>query len=157
MEIMKICLSLLLEQDLDMYSAELDIRAHARTTNLSEELGQIGYIFSDKTGTLTSNVMVFRKCSIVGNIYTDDSADDLTTENDITVKRPFECAALRQVCILAELQCELTGTQALAEDPHGHEAHFIKIIAACQTVIPEVGPDDGEIVYQVLASSHRIP
>lgn len=41
----------------------------ARSWNLSDDLGQIEYIFSDKTGTLTQNVMVFRKCSIGGKAY----------------------------------------------------------------------------------------
>lgn len=44
-------------------------RAIARTSELNEELGQIEYIFSDKTGTLTCNVMEFRKCSIGGTSY----------------------------------------------------------------------------------------
>ena len=39
--------------DLEMYDAETDTPALARTSNLNEELGQIQYIFSDKTGTLT--------------------------------------------------------------------------------------------------------
>lgn len=52
-----------------MYDEESDTPAMARTSNLNEELGQIKYIFSDKTGTLTRNVMIFRKCSIGGVKY----------------------------------------------------------------------------------------
>ncbi|KAF9532881.1 phospholipid-translocating ATPase [Crepidotus variabilis] len=44
----------------------------ARSWNLSDDLGQIEYIFSDKTGTLTQNSMVFRKCSIGGKAYHGD-------------------------------------------------------------------------------------
>jgi phospholipid-transporting ATPase len=55
--------------DLSMYHAETDTPALTRTTNLNEELGQIQYILSDKTGTLTQNVMEFRKCYIFGTSY----------------------------------------------------------------------------------------
>ena len=61
--------SLWINWDIKMYYDRADIPAKARTTTLNEELGQIEYIFSDKTGTLTQNIMTFNKCSINGDLY----------------------------------------------------------------------------------------
>lgn len=58
-----------INMDLDMYYKESDTPAMARTSNLNEELGMVKYVFSDKTGTLTRNIMEFKKCSIAEVIY----------------------------------------------------------------------------------------
>ncbi|KNC78142.1 hypothetical protein SARC_09412, partial [Sphaeroforma arctica JP610] len=68
-EIIRLGQSWLIDWDLKMYHAPSDTPAHARTTTLTEELGQIAYVFSDKTGTLTQNIMGFMKCSINGKKY----------------------------------------------------------------------------------------
>jgi phospholipid-translocating ATPase len=52
-----------------MYYQAFDAPCIPKTWNISDDLGQIEYIFSDKTGTLTQNVMEFQKCSINGVIY----------------------------------------------------------------------------------------
>lgn len=68
-EIIRFFHSLLINWDEKMYDPNSDTPAKARTTTLNEELGQIEYIFTDKTGTLTQNIMTFNKCSINGALY----------------------------------------------------------------------------------------
>ncbi len=50
-------------------SQKADLRAKANTSDLNEELGQVEYMFTDKTGTLTENDMQFRQCSVGGVKY----------------------------------------------------------------------------------------
>jgi len=58
--------------DDEIYYAVNKRRTAAKSWNLSDDLGQIEYIFSDKTGTLTQNVMQFRQCTIGGKVYKGD-------------------------------------------------------------------------------------
>lgn len=68
-EIIRLIQSWLIDWDIQMYYPENNTPANARSTTLTEELGQIQYIFSDKTGTLTRNIMTFNKCTIAGVSY----------------------------------------------------------------------------------------
>ncbi|KAL0110201.1 hypothetical protein PUN28_013685 [Cardiocondyla obscurior] len=61
--------------DLDMYDKANDQPALANSSDLNEDLGQVEYLFSDKTGTLTENLMLFRRCSINGNVYMEKDCD----------------------------------------------------------------------------------
>ena len=49
----------------------------ARNSTIPEELGRISYIFSDKTGTLTKNEMVFKKIAMETEQFGEDDFEDL--------------------------------------------------------------------------------
>ncbi|TDZ39279.1 putative phospholipid-transporting ATPase DNF3 [Colletotrichum spinosum] len=69
LEIVKVGQLLMLNSDIEMYHAETDTPARCNTNTILENLGQVGYVFTDKTGTLTENVMKFRKLSIAGTAW----------------------------------------------------------------------------------------
>lgn len=59
-EVIKLGQNYLMAHDIEMYDEERDKKMMCRSLNIPEELGQIKYVLSDKTGTLTENKMIFR-------------------------------------------------------------------------------------------------
>lgn len=134
LEFVKFALGAFINNDLDMYHEESDTPATARTSTLVEELGQIDYIFSDKTGTLTRNIMEFKNSSIGGLSYADSVPDDkrLRMEDGKEVGW-YDFIKLREH---AKKKGSLIGD-------------FLTLLAVCHTVIPEHDEDNlGKITYQ---------
>ena len=125
-EVVKFQQSLFINYDLDMYYPPTDTPALCRTSSLVEELGQIEYIFSDKTGTLTRNEMEFRQC-IIGGIPYADVVDD---------------AKQGELFTFDNLEGNRRGGHPTAQVIQ----EFLTLLATCHTVIPEV--KDEKLVYQ---------
>uniref|UniRef100_A0A6Q2XSK3 Phospholipid-transporting ATPase n=1 Tax=Esox lucius TaxID=8010 RepID=A0A6Q2XSK3_ESOLU len=131
-EIIRLGNSFYIDWDRKMYYPKNDTPAQARTTTLNEELGQIKYIFSDKTGTLTQNIMTFNKCSINGKSYGgEQGVVDFSWNKLADPKFWFHDHSLVEV--------------VRGGNPKAHD--FFRLLALCHTVMPEE-KKEGELYYQ---------
>lgn len=68
-EVVKWAQVYMINNDIELYHDESNTPMVCRALNIPEDLGQIQYVFSDKTGTLTENKMVFKRCTVGGQDY----------------------------------------------------------------------------------------
>ncbi|KAG2019851.1 phospholipid-translocating ATPase [Coprinopsis cinerea AmutBmut pab1-1] len=153
-EFVRTCQAAFIYFDKQIFYEKTEQPTIARSWNLSDDLGQVEYIFSDKTGTLTQNAMVFQKCSIGGKVYNGDPspedelpADDLKAASAIKelpdIAIPKKLAGLsteKELKILSSTHVQLTdsgsaGTSSVKRDsklagaenvPHPLEATALK-------------------------------
>ncbi|GFY99032.1 aminophospholipid ATPase 2 [Actinidia rufa] len=108
-----------IDWDSEMIDLETGTPALAANTAISEDLGQVEYIMTDKTGTLTENRMIFKRCCISGRFYGNESGD-----------------ALKDV--------ELVNAVASGSPD---VIRFLTVMAICNTVIP-IRSKSGSISYK---------
>ncbi|XP_056275935.1 probable phospholipid-transporting ATPase IM [Pseudoliparis swirei] len=143
-EIIRLGNSFYIDWDRKMYHAANDTPAEARTTTLNEELGQVKYVFSDKTGTLTQNVMTFNKCSIHGKSYGDvfDYSGQRLEVTEHTEKVDFSFNSLADPRFVFHDHSLVE--EVKLENPEVHA--FFRLLALCHTVMAEE-KREGELVY----------
>ena len=84
LEIIKIIQSLTIYFDAQMYSVQSDQGCKVMSISLNEELGLITDVFTDKTGTLTSNEMVFQACTVGMVRYDAKTIDNYDKNSDLS-------------------------------------------------------------------------
>ncbi|NXN87343.1 AT8B3 ATPase, partial [Bombycilla garrulus] len=124
--------------DLEMYYGAKDMPAEARSTSLNDQLGQIEYIFSDKTGTLTQNIMSFKKCCVNGTIY---GAGTGRENKEPPVRLAWEHPGEQKLDV-----CDVTLLEAAQRDKDPVLREFLRLLALCHTVMVEDRGD--QLVYQ---------
>ncbi|KAL5151785.1 Phospholipid-transporting ATPase 2 [Glycine soja] len=96
-----------IDWDHQMIDLETSIPSHATNTAISEDLGQVEYILTDKTGTLTENKMIFRRCCISGNFYGNENGDALKDVELLNAVSSGSSDVLWQYVILSYLHKEV--------------------------------------------------
>jgi phospholipid-translocating ATPase len=154
--------------DTEMYYEKIDYPCTPKSWNISDDLGQIEYIFSDKTGTLTQNVMEFKKATIngvpYGEAYTEAQAG-MQKRQGIDVEK--ESARAREEIAQARAKM-LVDIRKIHDNPYLHDdeltfvapdfvtdlagdsgniqqaanEQFMLALALCHTVIAESIPGD---------------
>ncbi len=138
--------------DREMYHEETDTPAVARSTTITD-LGQVKYVFSDKTGTLTQNVMCFKRCSVDGSIFgapvlkAGPDGDDNDMDNE-SMRAAYH--SLKQLLVGS-----ISLTRVTEEEKEEEEANimaaastsdnlltfnaemFLRVMSICHTVVVE--------------------
>ncbi|KAI5464480.1 hypothetical protein BGZ63DRAFT_421507 [Mariannaea sp. PMI_226] len=168
LEIVRTLQAIFIYSDVEMYYEPIDQPCIPKSWNISDDVGQIEYIFSDKTGTLTQNVMEFKKATIngqpYGEAYTEAQAG-MQKRLGIDIEKEAERA--KAEIAIAKTRA-LEGLRKIHNNPYLHDdaltfiapdfvsdlagdngpeqaaanSYFMLTLALCHTVISEQIPGD---------------
>ena len=168
LEIVRTAQAFFIYSDVGMYYDKIDQPCIPKSWNVSDDVGQIEYIFSDKTGTLTQNVMEFKKATINGQPYGEAYTEAQAGMNKrLGINVEEEAKTIRAEIAEAKVRA-LRGLRQLHDNPYLHDEdltfiapdfvddlagkhgpeqqqaneQFMLALALCHTVIAEKQPGD---------------
>lgn len=140
LEVIKLTQMNSISRDLQLYHERTDTPVVCNTDSIIDDLGQIGYVFTDKTGTLTENDMKVRKLHIAGTSWahrtpadTDDSPDPATGSINAPPRQPPAEPTTQEL---------LDHLRRAPDSPLAKQAkQLLLCLATCHTAQPEVRGD----------------
>lgn len=154
LELITITARIFINLDVNMYDPHTDTRTVARSTTVSD-LGQVQYIFSDKTGTLTQNVMKFKRCTVDGVVFGAPIVKS-TPGDDAHIPHEFqslETLLLGGTANSSDMASSGKGVSGdLRQSPllSFNREMFLRVMSLCHTVVVE---KDLDASHGVIAAS----
>lgn len=166
MELVRVGQAYFMIRDDKMFDSSSNTRFQCRALNINEDLGQIKYVFSDKTGTLTENKMEFQFASISGVDYSGEKSEFYGEEQGYSIEvkgqvwRPkVKVQVDRKLLKLSQTRNDTKSSKDIYD--------FFLALAACNTIVPIVvdtsepnqklidyqgeSPDEQALVYAAAA------
>jgi len=154
--------------DKNMYHRETDTPAAARSTIVSD-LGLVEYIFSDKTGTLTQNVMQFKRCSVDGMMFgtpvLKSAPTDIGNQTEVEAMVDQEFHPLDKLLVgyrqkesnvsSLEVGSATSKTNESSEPLTFNAEMFLRVMGICHTVVVEKEMDLSDITTMEEEDSSR--
>ncbi|XP_058056504.1 phospholipid-transporting ATPase VD [Anopheles bellator] len=129
-----------IHNNIELYDADTNKRTECRAMNITEELGQIQYVFSDKTGTLTENRMIFRRCTIVGVDYNHPETEEEKELNKIGAPVPILQPNVSLQENFRGSEPSSASSASSNENVPQQIQEFFLVLAICNTVVVSAAP-----------------
>jgi phospholipid-transporting ATPase len=152
LELVKVCQSYFISEDKDFYNKKKDKGCKVMTRSINEELGQVEYVFSDKTGTLTCNEMELKYLMIGGQIYSGklkvkDAQHNVYTNLDEFYDRQIRNKLTESSSEKLAIKLRIGSSDTYTIDSRKQlTEEFLTLLATCHDCMVDINKEDKNVM-----------